>query len=144
MEVYGMDFIKMNDKCSFPGGCTPDCAGKACGSDGCSGSCGDCSAPDTCDTSQQCNTCTPQSGNWIINCSQNCLYNSPVTITGNISMFGNGLISIYSTFTMPSKSFIYVEPPCKLYVDSTGRIGMWKEFFHEQKEKEKEKIWTRT
>ncbi|GEM_PF-677604 len=34
--------------------CTPDCAGKNCGSDGCEGSCGDCTAPEFCDASGQC------------------------------------------------------------------------------------------
>lgn len=43
-------------------GCTPDCTGKQCGSDGCGGSCGTCSG-DTpvCGADQQCtDTCVPQ------------------------------------------------------------------------------------
>jgi hypothetical protein len=44
-----------------PGTCTPDCTGKVCGSDGCSGSCGDCPSGQSCDSSGQCvdSTCTP-------------------------------------------------------------------------------------
>jgi len=34
--------------------CTPDCAGKECGADGCGGSCGTCVAPEACDASDQC------------------------------------------------------------------------------------------
>ncbi len=43
------------------GSCTPNCAGKQCGSDGCSGACGTCASPSTCNASNQCvaPTCTP-------------------------------------------------------------------------------------
>ena len=34
--------------------CVPDCTGRVCGSDGCTGSCGSCTAPDTCNASGQC------------------------------------------------------------------------------------------
>ncbi len=40
--------------------CTPDCAGKQCGSDGCGGSCGSCGANESC-VSGQC-VCQPQCG----------------------------------------------------------------------------------
>ncbi|MDD5032571.1 MAG: hypothetical protein PHC85_00415 [Candidatus Pacebacteria bacterium] len=40
------------------GGCTPNCTGKVCGSDGCGGSCGTCTSPATCDGSGQCVTPT--------------------------------------------------------------------------------------
>ena len=36
--------------------CTPSCTGKVCGSDGCGGSCGTCSAGKTCNASGQCAT----------------------------------------------------------------------------------------
>ena len=41
-----------------PGGgaCTPDCSSKVCGSDGCGGSCGDCSSGGSCNASGQCGT----------------------------------------------------------------------------------------
>jgi agmatine/peptidylarginine deiminase len=40
--------------------CTPQCAGKSCGSDGCGGSCGSCSIFSACDASFQCVPfCTP-------------------------------------------------------------------------------------
>ncbi len=45
---------------TFPSGCacTPQCAGKTCGSDGCGGSCGTCAMGETCSLSSQCG-CTP-------------------------------------------------------------------------------------
>ena len=41
---------------TFPAGCacTPQCAGKQCGSDGCGGSCGTCATNQTCAPSSQC------------------------------------------------------------------------------------------
>ncbi len=42
------------------GTCTPNCVGRACGSNGCNGTCGSCSAGQTCNTSFQCvSSCTP-------------------------------------------------------------------------------------
>ena len=41
-------------------GCTPQCSGKQCGSDGCGGSCGTCGSGQSCDSSGQCQSgCTP-------------------------------------------------------------------------------------
>lgn len=40
-------------------GCTPQCAGRQCGSDGCGGSCGTCQAGQTCSATSQCG-CVPQ------------------------------------------------------------------------------------
>ncbi len=39
--------------------CEPDCGGKACGSDGCGGSCGQCSDDQSCNASGQCTDCVP-------------------------------------------------------------------------------------
>jgi hypothetical protein len=44
--------------CTTTGCCTPDCAGKMCGDDGCGGSCGTCTSPDTCENGQ-CTCVTP-------------------------------------------------------------------------------------
>jgi len=41
-------------KCIDGACCTPNCAGKECGSDGCGGSCGTCPAGDVCNASFQC------------------------------------------------------------------------------------------
>jgi len=44
--------------------CTPGCAGKVCGSDGCGGSCGTCPANQTCNANGQC-VIGPANCNWI-------------------------------------------------------------------------------
>ena len=43
---------------SLEGGCVPDCAGKACGDNGCGGSCGECGAGDVCNDG---GACVPES-----------------------------------------------------------------------------------
>jgi C1A family cysteine protease len=49
-------YIQYTDSSS----CTPNCSGKACGSDGCGGSCGSCSLGQACNASGQCtSSCTP-------------------------------------------------------------------------------------
>ena len=45
-----------------PPSCSPSCAGRECGSDGCGGSCGSCSGSETCSVSQQCVPSTPPGG----------------------------------------------------------------------------------
>ena len=41
--------------------CVPDCVGRNCGTDGCSGSCGDCTAPEVCNDQGLC-ACAPDCG----------------------------------------------------------------------------------
>ena len=50
------EWSNKNGACIVTGGttCTPQCTGKQCGSDGCSGSCGTCPTGQTCDASGQC------------------------------------------------------------------------------------------
>jgi len=45
-----------------PPSCMPQCAGRACGNDGCGGSCGTCGAGTTCNASQQCEPTAPPTG----------------------------------------------------------------------------------
>lgn len=42
------------DCCQAQGACTPNCSGKSCGSDGCGGSCGACTANQMCNNSGNC------------------------------------------------------------------------------------------
>jgi hypothetical protein len=42
--------------------CTPSCTGKQCGSDGCTGSCGDCPSGQTCSGAGVCQSSVPQCG----------------------------------------------------------------------------------
>jgi hypothetical protein len=64
---------------SFTSSCTPNCAGKNCGSDGCGGSCGTCSSGYWCDNGVCTLSCTPATcfslgkncGYWYDGCSVN-------------------------------------------------------------------------
>ena len=49
------------DTGSPPIGCTPMCAGRACGDDGCGGSCGTCTTGQTCGAAGQCSSPPPMS-----------------------------------------------------------------------------------
>jgi hypothetical protein len=58
-------------------GCTPNCQRKICGDDGCGGSCGDCTAPETCQggicecvPESPATTCAPGCGARTNNCGQ--------------------------------------------------------------------------
>ncbi len=49
------------DQCGADCGCTPNCAGKQCGADGCGGSCGTCKSGYTCNSQGQCiQVCVPK------------------------------------------------------------------------------------
>ena len=58
-NVCGQGQTCQGGTCIGGGGCTPECAGKECGSDGCGGSCGSCADGQTC----QGGTCVGGGGN---------------------------------------------------------------------------------
>lgn len=59
-----------------PAGCVSNCAERACGSDGCGGSCGSCGGTQVCIAGACCvpeskgDTCAGRCGTWINNCGQ--------------------------------------------------------------------------
>lgn len=53
---------------SCVGQVVPDCAGRACGSDGCGDSCGGCASPEVCDETGQCAAVTCGMANFVLNC----------------------------------------------------------------------------
>jgi hypothetical protein len=59
-----------------PPGCTPNCGDRACGGDGCGGSCGTCGGNQVCQGGTCCNpeprgaTCAGRCGTWTNNCGQ--------------------------------------------------------------------------
>ncbi len=57
-ECVAMDqrYVEASGLCEA---CTPSCAGKTCGADGCGGSCGDCEAGARCGAQGACVACTP-------------------------------------------------------------------------------------
>jgi len=59
-EKYGDCCLDYWDVCwEEPPPCEPSCVGKACGDDGCGGSCGGCAVNESCDATGQCNDQCP-------------------------------------------------------------------------------------
>lgn len=52
--------------------CVPNCAGRECGEDGCSGSCGECSSSEVCTADGQCQTSSPDCGDGQCAASESC------------------------------------------------------------------------
>ena len=70
------------------------------------------------------NTCTkPESGNWAITCSDNCVWDSDFTVPDNITITGSGTLTWNAnmTFTKPHWE-IYKEDGCEIVVNSGGSI----------------------
>ena len=66
-------------------------------------------------------SCTYTSGNWDITCSDNCVLNTPNEIDGNLSLSGNGnvTLNVIMNFT-GSDRFIFLGPMCELRINSGG------------------------
>lgn len=80
----------VNQSCTLVsgGGCTPDCAGKECGDDGCGGSCGICDSNEYCNVNQICKSncdCTAPVEAPILNSPNQTFYNynGSLTLTAN-------------------------------------------------------------
>jgi hypothetical protein len=69
-------------------------------------------------------TCTaPGSGNWAIDCSDNCVWDGDLSIPGNISMTGTGTLTLNANMDLTSsKWIIFKEDGCKLVINSGGSI----------------------
>jgi len=68
------------------------------------------------------NSCNYVSGNWIVNCSDNCTISFPFSVDGNLTFAGAGAIILNSTLTFTNPgSFISRNYNCKLQVKSGGR-----------------------
>lgn len=73
-ELCSSGVCKITGTCNL---CTQNCAGKQCGYDGCGGTCGTCSSPQTCNSNYQC-TSPSQCGNGVCDsgeatsCPQDC------------------------------------------------------------------------
>jgi len=95
------------------GGCTPDCAGKECGSDGCGGSCGTCAGDEIC---SQTGLCVPDDecgdvtyagycdGNTLVWCEDGKLYSADCALYGD-----------YVCQWVPENegSYCVYQPPCE-------------------------------
>ena len=69
-------------------------------------------------------TCTPpDSGNYAVSCSDNCVWSTPDTIPGNITMTGSGTVTLSTEWTFTgSNQFIYINSGCTFKIESGGVI----------------------
>jgi hypothetical protein len=69
-------------------------------------------------------TCTPpESGNWAISCSDNCVWNSDFSVPANITMAGSGTLTLNSNMTFIEPHWeIYKEDGCDIIINSGGNI----------------------
>lgn len=67
-------------------------------------------------------TCIPYGiGTWNIDCSNNCVWNSTIDISGNISTFGSGVLNLESIFNFTSSSqYMFINSGCELIINSGG------------------------
>lgn len=66
-------------------------------------------------------SCTYTSGNWDIDCSDSCVLDTPEEIDGDLSLSGNGVVTlnVIMNFT-GSNRHIFVGPMCELDINSGG------------------------
>lgn len=61
------------------------------------------------------------SGNWKVNCSNNCVWNTPYDIEGNLTLNGNGDVFLNTTFSFTkSESFIMIDKGCSFAIENGG------------------------
>ncbi len=69
-------------------------------------------------------TCTPpESGNWAISCSDNCVWNSDFTVPANITMASSGILTLNANMSFNGPHWeIYKEDGCDIIISSGGSI----------------------
>lgn len=67
-------------------------------------------------------TCTPPaSGNWNLTCSDNCTFNTNVNIPANMTINGNGILTLKSNWTFTgTNQYIIINPICQININSGG------------------------
>ncbi len=66
-------------------------------------------------------SCTPPiSGNWNLKCYHNCVFDSDISFTENITISGIGVLDFNANFTMEIGNYIAVEDSCKFVSGGTG------------------------
>ena len=70
-------------------------------------------------------TCTYSgSGNWNINCADNCVFGTNYAITGNVSMTGTGILTLNANWSFNNKGqYIYLNKGCTLNINKAGGIN---------------------
>ena len=69
-------------------------------------------------------TCTaPESGNWPITCSDNCVWDDDFTVPADIIITGSGTLNLNAKMDLTSANWeIYKEDGCTLAINSGGSI----------------------
>lgn len=66
-------------------------------------------------------SCDYTSGNWAISCSDNCVFSSAESISGNISITGAGVLKLLANWTFTgTNQFITMNSGCELDINSGG------------------------
>jgi|GEM_PF-3816682 len=70
------------------------------------------------------NLCTPPvSGNWILNCSTGCYWNSYLKIPANLTIKGIGILTLNATMNFTtSKQYIFQYSGCEFRIEKGGQI----------------------
>jgi hypothetical protein len=68
------------------------------------------------------NTCNiPASGNWVIDCSQSCVWTANGVIPANISTIGTGVLNLKANFTFTgTKQYVFINRGCNWTIDRGG------------------------
>ena len=69
-------------------------------------------------------TCTPpESGDWPITCSDNCIKDVDFTVPANITLTDPGTFTLNANMTMTSAHWeIFKEDGCEIVINSAGSI----------------------
>lgn len=69
-------------------------------------------------------SCTNNQGLWIIDCSDNCTFNSNVPVAADVLITGAGLLTLNANWIMPSGSWqIFKENSCTIVINDGNEIG---------------------
>jgi YD repeat-containing protein len=70
-------------------------------------------------------TCTsPVSGNWAITCADNCTWNANQVIPANVTITGNGVLTLNKNFTFSNLgSYMFINKGCQLNINKGGGFG---------------------
>lgn len=70
-------------------------------------------------------TCTPPaSGNYAVDCSDNCNWNTPDDIPGNVTMSGSGINTLSSTWSFTGENqYIHIGQGCTFTIESGGEFN---------------------
>jgi hypothetical protein len=71
------------------------------------------------------NLCAPPlSGNWVLNCSTGCYWNSYLKVPGNLTIRGTGVLSLNATMNFTtSNQYIFQYSGCEFRIEKGGEVS---------------------